>query len=204
MENLKEQYSKVVDERKDVIEQIKELEKDEKVGKYIELNGYNDKLIEQQRKLYINMKNDEYSSCNHILVNTLHDYDSCEGRSYNYYGCIKCGLNSNIMSKNLLLQDSLLLPLQQKVMYDFLKKNGFNGKVDTYELCDLDLGKAIYSKIKERHPDIDDETAIKYFKVALNDIRSIKVSEDRKESRAKRLSLSPKFNKWNDSDVRRY
>lgn len=201
MENLKEQYSKVVDERKDVLRQIEELEKDENVKKYIELKGHNDKLIKQ---LYIDMKNDEYSSCNHILVNTLHDYDSCEGRSYNYYGCIKCGLDSRILSRILEPSESFLLPLEQKVMYDFLKKNGFNGGVDFDDFCDLDLGKAIYSKIKERHPDIDDETAMKYFGVALNDIRNIEVSEDRKENRAKRLSLSPKFNKWYRIDVERY
>lgn len=64
-------------------------------------------------------------------------------------------------------------------------------------LCDIELARAIYSKIKEAHPDIDDETATKYFKVALFDIRNIVVNKDREKSRAKRLSLNPKFNRWN-------
>ncbi len=37
---------------------------------------------------------------------------------------------------------------------------------------------------------------IKYFNVAINDIRNKEVSDERKASRAKRLLLSPKFNKW--------
>ena len=43
--------------------------------------------------------------------------------------------------------------------------------------------------------------AIKYFKVALDDIRNIKVSDERKTGRAKRLSLNHKFRRWNARDV---
>ena len=42
---------------------------------------------------------------------------------------------------------------------------------------------------------------IKYFNVAINDIRNKEVSDERKASRAKRLLLSPKFNKWDSIDV---
>ena len=68
--------------------------------------------------------------------------------------------------------------------------------METKLVCNLDLAKAIYSKIKEAHPDIDDETARKYFEISLDDIRNIKVNDERKKSRAKRLSLNPDFNKW--------
>ena len=63
------------------------------------------------------------------------------------------------------------------------------------------FSKSIYTRIKETHPDIDDDMAIKYFEIALNNIRNIKVSEERKINRAKRLSLDPKFKSWNCSDV---
>jgi len=43
---------------------------------------------------------------------------------------------------------------------------------------------------------IDDLTAIKYFNHAIGNIRNIKVSEERKVKRAKRLSLSSGFNNW--------
>ena len=62
--------------------------------------------------------------------------------------------------------------------------------------CDIDLARKIFSRIIETHPNIDDETAIKYFVKALNDIRDKEVSDERQESRAKRLSLNPDFRRW--------
>ena len=81
-------------------------------------------------------------------------------------------------------------------MYDFMYGGVYRSGIDTKMFCDLDLAKAIYSKIREAHPNIDDETARKYFEIALDNIKNIKVSDERKTSRAKRLSLSLKFYKW--------
>lgn len=204
MDNFKEQYDKVLAEKKEVMHQIEELEKDEKLIKYIELKGHNDELIEQQQELYIPMKNEEYASCNHIWVTTSHAYDGFEGRSQNCYGCIKCGLDSNLSFK-MLSSFECKLPLDKRIMKDYFTRNhNWYRGINTHKLCDLDLGMAIYSKIKEKHPDIDDETATKYFKIALDNIRNIKVSDERKEGRAKRLSLTPKFNKWGADATFRY
>ena len=202
MGSLKEQYDKIVTERKELIEQINALADDKTVKKYFELRSQNDKLSNQQRDLYKQIKIEEYSSCNHIWVDTLHDYDSWEGRSYNYCGCIKCGLDKRVLMES--YHNLAWLTLDQRIMYNILRNHSYRAGIDTNLLCDLDLAKAIYSKIKEVHPDIDDETAIKYFKVALHNIRDIRVSEERKVSRAKRLLLKPDFNKWTGWDVRRY
>lgn len=51
--------------------------------------------------------------------------------------------------------------------------------------------------IRTDFSDIDDKTVIKYFEIALDDIRNIEVSDERKKSRAKRLGLSKDFNRWN-------
>lgn len=72
---------------------------------------------------------------------------------------------------------------------------------DTEILCDFDLAKALFARIKAVHPDIDDKTAVRYFQIALANIRNIPVSDVRKQNRAKRLLLSSKFNKWNAKDV---
>ena len=66
-------------------------------------------------------------------------------------------------------------------------------------LCDIDLAQAIYKKIKSNYPNIDDAQAIKFFKVSLKNIRNIKVNDERKVSRAKRLALSPDFAKWDSN-----
>lgn len=203
MESLKKQYDQIISERKELIEQINVLAEDESVKKYFELCQQNDKLARQQKDLYKQIKVGEYSSCNHIWVNTLHDYDSYEGRSYNYDGCVKCGLDQRVFHLMESYHSPDWLTLNQRIMYDYMRNHSYKSGIDTNLLCDLDLAKAIYAKIKEVHPDIDDETAVKYLKVALHNIRDTKVSDERKVNRAKRLSLKPEFNKWTGFDVRR-
>jgi hypothetical protein len=89
-------------------------------------------------------------------------------------------------------------------MYSYLRKNvpsqELNG-INTNITCDINLAQRIYSRIKEVYPEIDDETAIYFLKSALGNIRNIKVNDERKVSRAKRLSLKPNFNKWDKEDI---
>ena len=196
MDNLKKQYDQIVSERKDIIEQIKVLAENETVKKYFSLRELNDKLSKQQNDLYTQIKFGEYLSCNHIWVTTLHEYDSWKGRSYDYCGCVKCGLDRRKKYDN-----PKYLTQDQKIMYDFMMEHSLNRGIDSNLLCNFDLAKAIYAKIKEVHPDIDDMTAIKYLKAALYNIRNIKVNDKRKLSRAKRLSLKTNFNNWTDPSV---
>ena len=78
-----------------------------------------------------------------------------------------------------------------------IKKKGKSTDI----ICDLELATAIYNKILEYYPNIDDDTAIKYLGIALDNIRNIEVSEERKMGRAKRLDLSKNFNRWSSSNV---
>lgn len=197
MKNLKEQYDEIVTERKKIIDQINFLVNDEKVKKYLELCNRNMDLKRLQKKIYKQVKVDEYSLCNHIFVNILCEYDMVEGRSNNYCGCIKCGLDQRVFSLMNLYGKVDLLTFDQQIMYSFMKNRSYINGIDTKVSCDLELAKAIYSRIKEVHPDIDDETARKYFEIALNDIRRIKVNNERKASRIRRLKLNSGFNNWN-------
>lgn len=198
MENIKKEYDEIVNERSKVLEEIYKLEnEDEAVKRYSILRKQNEILEEKQHILYKDMKMAEYSSCKHILVYSTIERDSYEGRTYRYNGCIKCGLNERYANKILVDFPSFS---DARIMNDYFRKDdsplyirGIHTKVG----CDLELAKAIYAKIKENYPDIDDETAKKYFKNALNDIGNIEVSEERKVSRAKRLSLNPNFKRWN-------
>ena len=204
MEDLKEQYNHIVSERQTIIDQINVLAENETVKEYFALCKQNDKLASQQKDLYKQIKVGEYSSCNHIWVITLLDYDILKGRSYDYHGCVKCGLDKRVFNLKGRFHSQDWLTLDQRIMYDYMENHSYKSGINTNLFCDLDLAKAIYAKIKEVHPDIDDETAVKYLKVALHNIRDTKVSDERKESRAKRLSLKPEFNKWTVFDVCRY
>ena len=136
-------------------------------------------------------------NCNHIWVTTLKDYDSDEDELETYCGCIKCGLDRGVLYLMEYNPDYRSLTLDQQIMYDVIQNHYFLGGIYTDVECDLELAKAIYKKIHEVHPNISDQLARKYFEIALDNIRNIKVNDERKESRAKRLSLSNKFNKWN-------
>ncbi len=191
MESLKEQYEQISAEKDEIIKKIANLTNSDIVKEYLYLCDKCDELTKQQKKLYRALKNYEYASCNHIWITTQHKYDSSEGRSYRYRGCIKCGLDERVCQHK-----HLYLSFANQIEYSFIMTNPINHGIDTNLSCDLELAKAIYSKIKEAHPDIDDETARKYFEIALDDIRNIKVNDERKTSRAKRLSLNPKFKNW--------
>lgn len=196
MEEIKKEYDSVTKERQEVLDELQSLKGNEIVKRYLELISNNEKLIKKQKMLYTEMKTNEYKNCEHISIISRIERDRYEGRSYKYSGCIKCGLNEAV-----LVSDGKFLSLENKIIYDYIMKYNMGHGVYLDVVCDLNLAKAIYSKIKERHPEIDDETAIKYFEIALDHIRHIKVSEERKENRVKRLKLNPNFKNWYAGDV---
>ena len=194
MESLKEQYEQILIEKSEIIKKIGTLANNDVVKEYLYLCSKCDELTEQQEKLYRDLKYNEYSLCNHIWITTENKYDYSEGRTYQYRGCIKCGLDTRVCQRS--HRDLKYLTFDQQIMYYFIRTKSWENGIHTNILCNLELAKAIYSKIKINHPNIDDETARKYFENALYDIRNIKVNDERKESRAKRLSLSSDFNRW--------
>lgn len=196
MSKLKQEYDEITEQRNKIIEEIKQLEEIETVKRHSELQRQNEDLYNKQLSLYEAIKQEEYASCNHILVYSKIDSDRYEGRTYKSCGCIKCGLDNSVLN-----DDVKYLPLGRKIMYAYLSKPVYLNGTQTEIACDLDLAQAIYSKIKQTHPNIDDATAIYYFGAALHDIRMIKVNDDRKVDRAKRLSLAPNFKRWNSYDV---
>ena len=199
METLKEKYNKIMEQRRAIITEMKTLEKNEILKRYFDLKEKNEILSNDQFSLFRNIKMEEYATCNHILVYSKIDYDRYEGRSYESCGCIKCGLDNSVLNES---RDCL--SGTQKIMYDYLKKNYLSsnfGGIQTEILCDIDLAQAIYTKIKNVYPDISDEKAINFFKYALKNIRDVKVSDERKVNRAKRLELDYDFKKWDSSDI---
>lgn len=196
-----EGYNEIKENRKAVLEELSELEKDEKIQRYLQLVKQNKYLQRMQRSVYKYIKTEEYSNCDHILVYSKIDYDKREGRTYKYCGCIKCGLNDAVLDESLLKDDKM--SYKDKVMHDFLTENHimFLTGRQLHIPCDLSLAQNIYAKIIENHPDIDELSAINYFDKALHNIRNIHVSEERKKSRAKRLSLKTNFDAWYSEDI---
>lgn len=192
MNDLEREYADVIEKRQKVKEELTALEQTETIKRYFKLRLEWDILYNKRHDLYKKIEEERISSCKHILVNTS------SGSAYNQTcGCIKCGVDTSILEER-----RERLSFEEKIKYDYLKNNYIRLKSTLTDItCDLNLAMALYSKIKEHHPNIDDETAIHYFKVALDHIRNVNVNDERKKSRAKRLSLKPTFNCWNEKDI---
>ena len=68
MSDLKEKYEELKDQRIRIIDELKALREDDKVKSYIELQEQNETLYTRQLDLYKEIKEEEYSSCEHVLV----------------------------------------------------------------------------------------------------------------------------------------
>ena len=197
MSELEKELERLKDQRRGIIKEMQSLEKSEIIKRYFELKKLNEEMCRDEKKLYQKVKEEQFDSCNHILVYSDISYDEYDGHTCRRKGCIKCGLDESVLDRDIdCLSDT------QKIMRSYLKDLwfGIEDGIKTEISCDLNLAAAIYSRIKEANPLIDDELAVKYFKVALDDIRNNQVSDERKENRAKRLSLG-KFNSWNGNDI---
>ena len=197
MSILNDKYKKITEQRKNISIELKELLENESVKRYFELCNKDKNLAFQQREVYENIKNEQYLKCNHIWVNTLKDYDSYEGRTETYCGCIKCGLDERVIYMMEYNPDCSALTEDQKIMYKIMNDGYYKKGINTNVNCNLELAMAIYKRIKEKYPNIQDGLARKYFEIALDNIRNIQVNDERKKSRAKRLSLNENFNRWN-------
>ncbi len=189
MESLKEKYDEVLSQETSTELRINSLKDNAAVKEYLALQDKIKHLQDQKEELYRQIQFDNYSSCKHIWTITYVCYE--EGCFY--CGCIKCGLDQRVvLPENYDVRET---PYGQ-IMEEFVKKNCGQPMYSKLE-CDLPLARAIYAKIKEAHPNIDDKTALSYLNTALSDIRDKKVSDKRRISRAKRLSLRPNYSKWN-------
>ena len=189
MRKTKKIYQQILNEININQEKIKELENNDIIKQYLNLIKESKKLEEKKIINYKNMKLDEFNHCKHIWINTSTTKES--------HGCIKCGLDWKVYNQSYYNS----LTLDEEVMLEYLIDYHNIDGIVTNNYCDLELAKAIFKKIKEKNPIISDELALKYFEIALDNIRNIPVSEDRKTSRIKRLSLNTKFKRWNKSDI---
>ena len=199
MDNLNEEFKNLNTERKNILDEINSLKEDEKIRRYFLLNELNEKLISKQMKLYQIMKVKEYAECNHIWVYTLHEHDYIEGRSYHYSGCIKCGLDQKVFEEANYHPE--YLPCDKRIMYDYMKKTSYDSGIHSKISCDLELGQAVYKKLKECNPDLDDESLLKFFELTINSIRDNVKTKEQKIMKRKEYSLSPKFDKWTSNDI---
>lgn len=193
MSDIRKNYEEMLSEMKKINSWLEELMEDKRVQEYLTLDDQRLKLESELSELYTVMKKEEFSKCSHIWIPVSKNVDYYEGRSDIDYGCMKCGLDQRVLSASY----PEFLSVDDKIMYNYLYQHyAIHQGIKSHTLCDLDLARSMYSKIVEYHPEIDDVTALKYFEIALDNMRNIRVTDDRKESRVKRLMLKPGFHNW--------
>ena len=193
MKNINELYQDVKSKRNELQNEIQILENNEMVKKYFQLLSRDLQLSHEENSLYTDIMNEKYSNCNHIWVRTLLEGETSglDAFLHNYYGCIKCGLDYKVFSDANKVNNNLdFLTLDEKVMYEYLKNNNpFRKENSISVLCDIDLAKEIYSDIKAKYPNMDDETVIMLFEKEINNIKN-NVLDVRNEKLAKTLKIN--------------
>ena len=154
--------------------------------------GDKEKIEKDISNFKIGIKRCEYGECKHLWVSLPDE----EGYDSGYYGCVKCGFNNGFIPKFDVIYEGL--NAEEKASFGFMTMSILDNP-GTYSesCCDLELGKAIYKKIRLYHPGATDEQASDYLSYALYKMRTKDQSEKRKASRVKRLELNHDFNAWN-------
>ena len=185
MSEYRKKYLENLSQREDVGARIQTLLLDPKVKAYAEAMKEGERLYQESFPIYEAMRNEEFDNCQHLLVCT----DNEDGLAHVKYGCIKCGLDNRILSK-----DRELLFFPDRVMYDYLRKHYLRGP-DLGIRCDVKFGMAIYQKIKDAHPEMSEEELAYCFVSAIHNMRTKDVSEERQLARMKRLCLTEEYKK---------
>ena len=150
-------------------------------------------LKEDISRCKIKIKKCDYEECNHLWV-SIPTEDEDEDR---LQGCVKCGITNSFIPKFEKMYRKL--SEDEKASFEYIMKWSIRNipSTDTALWCDLELGMAIYRKLKAAHPEATDEQISDYLSYALWKMRTKDQSEKRTAGRVKRLELKPDFNAWN-------
>lgn len=192
MKQEMQEYERIINLSNEIQTQIARLENTDLIKQYLELLHQNQKLLQKQKELYKKVKTEEYSSCDHLWIETITDYNFLK-TPFHYCSCVKCGLDQGVVY---LINHGKPLSFEQTIMYNFLKKHNLDNpnQINSNIKCDFSLAIVLYKKIEENHPDIDNITMQKYIQTALDSIRQNENDTQEKENRIKRLTLNPNFN----------
>ena len=171
MEDLNKEYEKVLKEQEQNLGYIKVLKELRSVQRYLELCDKQSELNKQADDLYEKILLKRYANCEHVLVLSDVEHDYMEGRSYPYYGCVKCGFDSAVAHRGW-GKDK-----EEKKMLQIMEKHKVYRVYGTYTdvACKVSVGKELWDEIKNKNPDLSDSEIISIFK---------------KRAKAKKLSLN--------------
>lgn len=171
----------------------------EKMLKYYEKMLQSEEIIDKSeieqciKRCRIEIQKSKYGKCSHLWV-SLPSEDIYEDRRF---GCVKCGFTNSFISKFNNIYDEL--NEEEIASFEHMTMSFYaNPGIHSESWCDLELGKAIYKKIIQAHPEASDEEIANYLSYALWKMRTKDQSGKRKLSRVRRLGLKHDFNAWTE------
>jgi len=157
MEDIQKNFEEIKKEFRKTCEQLEKLENTANVKKYLALCEKRQLLSSKFEDIFLKVLAEKYRKCDHVLVECNSDYDSYEGRSYHYFGCIKCGLDESVK------EDCWCYSKIHREMRKIISENPLN-KIKGKKLgvkCDLKTAMNVYSEVKEENPDISEDELLK-------------------------------------------
>lgn len=195
LENQKEELLSTIDKTYD---QIEEMKKNEVIQEYLRLQDKVSELRTEVKSIEDDIDIEELLNCDHIFANEeLNKSNECEKGKYvektcsSELRCIKCGLNWRwIRDKNYekFYRDDKLGVTKIKVIKSIIARQYKLRSFKPAEYLSYDLAKAIYDKIIECNPGIDDTTAKVYFEWAQKNILTKDMPIEKHKDRVRRLN----------------
>ena len=178
MDELIKAYDDVIDLQLETKRKLNFLNEDPIIKLYKSLENDCIGLEQEKDRLLMTIQTKKYEDCSHIIVYTSTDYDiKKEGFNRNC-ACIKCGLDTSILSK-----DYNTLDFVEKIMYNYLKEHGIKGGRFTGIPFDFKLATSIYEELLETNPSITDDDVINVLRSYLVPRVDITKEDNRRLSR---------------------
>ena len=160
MKDLNRAYKRKTNELEVKTEELEKLKQYKSVKRYLELEEKIKSLNSDLKDLYKKLLLKRYANCDHILVMSDYEIDYTEGRSYHYYGCIKCGLNEAVANRGYGRNE------EERNMLDLMNEHKvykiFGKRTDVE--CELEDAKELYNDIIANDKDLSDDEIVDVFK----------------------------------------
>ena len=162
MKDLVNQYNKLLEEGSTINNELNILKENESVKRYLELCKAREDNYSKNNEVYKKILRKRYQTCNHVLVESYYkNYGDYEGRSYHYYGCIKCGLDESVLDSEydcFTIEEKVMKELMSDTYFDYI--NGIRTGIS----YDLSKSRYLYEEIKNNNPGLSEEALIEIFK----------------------------------------
>lgn len=203
IEELINEKKEVLEDINKTCEQINELEKNSAVQEYLKLKKSIKELNRREENIQSDIDIEEILNCDHIFANEKLNVLSepkngmiVKTLCSSDLRCIKCGLHINWLRGDLYekhyansqVREIRMKAMKSKIAHEYFRQNKLRSFNPTSYLS-VELALAIYARIIECNPGIDEVTAKVYFEHAMRNILKDNIPNEKHKDRVRRLDM---------------